>query len=213
MTTVDANSVVLVTVALDDSGSAPTVNLPTATGLTFAQIGTTLRSANNFNLAIFRAYTTASLGSTAITGTWSINNDWNMHATDFTGTAGTSGNNGSDAIGTTNTATGSGTTITVTVASSSHNNSKYFGAATFQAASTTTLTQGASYTLLKRAWDATWTALLTEISTSPVTPAASTAVNATATVGSGVPGVFGVELLVGAGATSSHLLACLGAGS
>ena len=211
MTSVDANSVVIVSVALDDTGTAGTISVPTATGLTFVQIGSTLRTSMEFRLAVFRAWTTSARGSTVITCTWTQSTAWDIGATDFTGTAGTAANNGSDAIGTTNTATGASTTQTVTVNSSSHNNSKYLGVVGYNNG---TITKGANYTNCVPNTNNTVLSLLTEISTNPVSPAANTAVNSTATnAGDDHYGIFGIELLVAtATAACTPSLPLLGVG-
>lgn len=203
MTTVDANSVVIVSVCTDDNGTASTFSVPTATGLTFVQIGSTLRSINNLNIAVFRAYTAVALGSTLITATWTQSNDWVIGATDYTGTAGTAANNGSDAIGTTNTATSASSPVTVTVNSSSHDNSSYLGiVAGGVVGGGGVITKGASYTAnVPSTSDGTWLTVLTELSTSPVTPPANTVINATdsSTV---AMGIFGIELLIASGAVA-----------
>lgn len=203
MTTVDAHSLVLVAIAIDDDGTAATITAPTTVGnvLTFVQIGSTLRSVNNFSLAIFRAYSASALGSTAISSTWTQSNDWVMGATDYLGTAGTSANNGSDAIGNINSAVGTSaaTSLSTTVASSSNNNSKYYGAYVVANTSDGLIVKGASYTAnVPDTYNGNFVTLLTELSTNPVTPAASTAVNGTNSAAAGVPtpGIFGVELLV-----------------
>jgi hypothetical protein len=200
MTTVDASSLTLVTVCTDDNGTANVISAPTASGLTFLQIGTTIRSVNGFNFAVFRAYTTASLGSTVISCSWTQANDWVLGATDYTGTAGTAANNGSDAIGTNTTNTGSGTAISVTVNSSSHNNSKYYGGMVTVDSGGNIPVKGANYTNNVTGTHAAFVSLLTELSTNPVSPAANTAVNGTCITTTW--GIVGIELLVAASAAS-----------
>jgi hypothetical protein len=214
---ISANALVLFTELVDDDGTT-TFNTPTATGLTFAQVGTTVHSAGNYYFLEWRAYTASSLGSTAITGTWNTTNaDWNDHCASFTGTAGTAGNNGSDAIGNTSLVD-SGTTAspTTTVTSSSHDNSKYFGAIGYAFASGgVSITPGASYTAITASvFNANFLSLRTELSTNPVSPATNTAVNASGT--SHPSGLLAVELLVSGGAppaTCTPTMALMGVGS
>ena len=209
MTTVDANSVVILSIVTDEDGTSSGFSTPTATGLTFVQIGSSIISSTFYRLGVWQAYTTSALGSTVISSnTWTESVGYVMGATDFEGTAGTAGNNGSDAIGTSNTATGSDTsTIKVTVNSTSHNNSKYFGAVGYNTGSGDALgSAGSGYTGLVATTYSSDNAVesLTEISTSPVSPPAGTAVTASVTTpGAGDAwGVFGIELLVPSAASS-----------
>ena len=205
-----ANTLIIFAVSVDDPGTVQTFATPTATGLTFVQIGATLRDVNNFDLAIWRAYTSSPLGSTVISESWTTGNDWVMQVASFTGTAGTAGNNGSDAIGNTNTATGTNAAATVTVASSSHNLSQYYGAITEGSTPSETITKGANYSVVNAyLFDGNFQGMLTELSTSPVTPAGATIVNGTlASSPNGAWGIFGVELLAGASGVAPSLLVC-----
>lgn len=198
--TVNANDLVLVTTGVDDDGTT-TISVPTATGLTFVQIGSTQHSTGNFYQAIFRAYTASSLGATTITSHWNVSADSKVSCAAFSGTAGTSGNNGSDAIGNSACSTPGTGSPTVSVTSSSHNNSKYYGSAIFgHTDGTHALSVGAGYTSITNTGWSTFLDLMTELSTSPVTPAASTTVNATISSGAvSGSGICGVELLVGGG--------------
>ena len=153
---VPANALILYVVASDQqpNSSAQTFAVPTASGLTFAAVtGVTQINAAGA-VRVYRSFTGSVLGPTAITSSgWPEPDDAVCAAIWFTGTSGTTGNNGSDAIGNicTNPQGSSQGAISCSVLSSNHDKSWYFGvfdAPNSQALSMSAGTGGPGYTAL-----------------------------------------------------------------
>ncbi len=197
LSSIASNSLVIVTIAADDDGSKTFV-APTATGLTFTTAGPLEHLSDEAYMQNFCAYTASSLGSTAVTSTWTgTADDASLIVATLTGTA----SGCSSAIGgTAGAATGSSSTVTVT--STGHNNSKYYGTVNTY---TDTITPGTAYTTaVAQTSNGSSIESTTELSTSPVSPAASTVVNFSSTGGGPVSyaAIVGLEIVVASGGSS-----------
>jgi hypothetical protein len=209
MTSIPANSLVLFSVVTDSSVvSGNTFGTPTASGLTFAPVGAVTLRDNAGAMQVFRAFTGSSQGSTAITSSgWSNANDYVCSAIALTGTAGTITNNGADAIGNSCGTTTSGTTASCTVSSSSHANSKYFGVFDAPQASSINFSAGSGFSQLNSAiFNSGFVNAFWELSSSPISPAASTAVSATLPASNSWL-VQGIEILAGSGTSTQITVA------
>lgn len=175
-----ANALIIVTTATDDNG-AQIHAAPTATGLTFARVGAgDVGIASAIRTSVWRAYTTSAFSGT-ITAHWNEANDGASSCVSYTNTAGTSGNNGSDAIGNNATTTATADNVTVTVTSSSHDKSFYVGCGAIGHSSSIAITAGTGMTEDQEVWDTVWAKTYLETITTAVTPAANQAVAASST--------------------------------
>jgi hypothetical protein len=199
LTSVSANSLVLVGILLDDMGGTFTINAPTATGLTFTAATTVLNQTGNAYLQIWCGYTSSALGSTVVTQTWTPVTSIVLIVNTFTGTQSSC----ATALGNTNSASqaGTGTSISTTVTSSGTNNSKYYGFLGNVATAAATNTPGSGFTALTNpGFNTNSDAGMTELSTSPVSPAANTAVSASTSAGQFGLMLWGIEIKAAGGA-------------
>lgn len=140
----------LVLVAVHNSNSGVTSTVPTATGLTFVQVGTTQTMSSNGTFQVYRAFASSQLTSTVITVTASPSGQFPQmtgQVVTYSGTD-TSGTNGSGAIdvnGDGSTGGTDGTSISITTVTNNALCIAFAGESNSQ-----TMVAGASQTLVEQ---------------------------------------------------------------
>lgn len=115
--TIAANSVVYVKTHVSNTGTA----VPTATGLTYVQVGSNLTSSNGIS-RLYRAFTSVQLTSNVTTITTTTNPQSTATIDTYTGVD-TTGTNGSGATGATNTFTSGGSSAPTANVTTTRDNS------------------------------------------------------------------------------------------
>ena len=160
-----------------------TALVPSATGLTFVQVGANLSYASNGEQQIYRAFASSQLSALTVTLTGSANPQSSVEITTFSGTD-TTGTNGSGAIGATNTVTSAGAASSSAAVTTTRDLSLVIGA--FAQTNSTTMTAGTSQTIRSSSVTQTFSRGIIETQNSTTTPS-GTSVTCNITLGATVP--------------------------